>query len=184
LRTVGEEPGGEGGLGARRKEKGGEDPDQRRGRRRLRFVRVSSRPSFGPCSPSTLARNRLLAKAPLGDTIDPLPTSVPTSAEHQSATQCLMASLAVKGNERDKAAEYYLEALRLNPFCWEAFEGLCNLGQSSFAFASLPTSGSHLSDLFTSPQSSVRSSPSTHDGPLNRPFNPPFSDLPSSSPPA
>lgn len=53
----------------------------------------------------------------------------PTPDEQQSSTQCLLARLATKGNEPLKAAEHYLEALKLNPFCWEAFEGLCAIGE-------------------------------------------------------
>lgn len=60
---------------------------------------------------------------------EPLIPPIPTAAEHESVSQCLMADLAVKGNERDVAATHYLEALRLNAFCWEAFEGLCHIGQ-------------------------------------------------------
>ena len=61
---------------------------------------------------------------------EPLHPPQPTPAEEQSSTECLLGSLAAKGNDPAQAAEHYLEALKLDPFCWEAFEGLCSIGQS------------------------------------------------------
>ncbi len=36
--------------------------------------------------------------------------------------------MALKGNLQDKAAASFQQALSLNPYIWEAFEGLCSLG--------------------------------------------------------
>lgn len=42
----------------------------------------------------------------------------------------LQGTLHHKGNELDKAADQYVRALAADPLCWDAFEGLCELGQS------------------------------------------------------
>ena len=45
-----------------------------------------------------------------------------------SAVHCLMGKLLHAYEDTDKAVECYAEALRLNPFMWDAFLGLCDLG--------------------------------------------------------
>lgn len=37
--------------------------------------------------------------------------------------------MAVKGNLTENATLSFRQALALNPMLWEAFEGLCSLGQ-------------------------------------------------------
>lgn len=45
-----------------------------------------------------------------------------------SALHCRAGTMALKGNLQDKAAASFQQALSLNPYIWEAFEGLCSLG--------------------------------------------------------
>lgn len=44
---------------------------------------------------------------------------------------CRSGSMALKGNLPENAALSFRHALSLNPMLWEAFEGICALGQSS-----------------------------------------------------
>jgi hypothetical protein len=41
--------------------------------------------------------------------------------------------MALKGSLPEKASLSFRQALVLNPLMWEAFEGLCALGQNSFS---------------------------------------------------
>ena len=44
------------------------------------------------------------------------------------AVYCLLGKLAQAHKDTTQAIEYYAEALKLNPFMWDAFLGLCDLG--------------------------------------------------------
>ncbi|KDR81837.1 hypothetical protein GALMADRAFT_240086 [Galerina marginata CBS 339.88] len=46
----------------------------------------------------------------------------------EAALRCRSGTTALKGNLREKAARSFQDALALNPYLWEAFEGLCALG--------------------------------------------------------
>ncbi|TFK27378.1 TPR-like protein [Coprinopsis marcescibilis] len=46
-----------------------------------------------------------------------------------AALRCRAGNVALKGNQPGKAQEHYLAALRLNPYTWEAVEGLCAIGK-------------------------------------------------------
>ncbi|PPR03934.1 hypothetical protein CVT26_001139 [Gymnopilus dilepis] len=50
------------------------------------------------------------------------------SFPEEAALRCRAGTTALKGNLRDKAARSFQDALNLNPYLWEAFEGLCALG--------------------------------------------------------
>jgi anaphase-promoting complex subunit 3 len=45
-----------------------------------------------------------------------------------AAVYCLMAKLWHAHGDTKKAVECYVEALKLNPFMWDAFLGLCDTG--------------------------------------------------------
>lgn len=47
----------------------------------------------------------------------------------EAALRCRAGTMALKGNLPEKAAASFRQALALNPFLWEAFEGLCALGE-------------------------------------------------------
>ena len=54
----------------------------------------------------------------------------------EAALRCRAGTMALKGNLPEKATASFRQALALNPFLWEAFEGLCALGgwlRSSFS---------------------------------------------------
>ncbi|KAF8892565.1 hypothetical protein BD779DRAFT_1509674 [Infundibulicybe gibba] len=46
----------------------------------------------------------------------------------EAAMRCKSGSMALKGNLPEKASVSFRQALVLNPYLWEAFEGLCALG--------------------------------------------------------
>ena len=46
-----------------------------------------------------------------------------------AAVQCLLGKLYHDHGDVRRAVEYYVQALRLNPFMWDAFERLCNTGR-------------------------------------------------------
>ncbi|KAJ8456169.1 hypothetical protein ONZ45_g18799 [Pleurotus djamor] len=48
----------------------------------------------------------------------------------EAALRCRAGTMALKGNMPDEAKANFRQALALNPFLWEAFEGLCALGSS------------------------------------------------------
>ena len=48
----------------------------------------------------------------------------------EAILQCRAGTLAFKANMSEKAAASFTRALTLNPLLWEAFEGLCAIGQS------------------------------------------------------
>lgn len=50
------------------------------------------------------------------------------SMPEEAALRCRSGTMALKGNLPEQAAVSFREALALNPFLWEAFEGLCALG--------------------------------------------------------
>lgn len=54
--------------------------------------------------------------------------------------QLTLAKLAAKANKVDDAVQRYKEALRLAWWCWEAYEGLCALGDS---YTVCPSSANH-----------------------------------------
>jgi len=45
-----------------------------------------------------------------------------------AAVYCLLGKLWQARDEVKKAVDYYVEALKLNPFMWDAFLGLCDTG--------------------------------------------------------
>ncbi|CAG8449157.1 6176_t:CDS:10 [Ambispora leptoticha] len=49
----------------------------------------------------------------------------------ESVVLCLLGALCRKTRNIDEAAQYYMACLKKNPFMWEAFEALCQLGKSS-----------------------------------------------------
>ena len=49
-----------------------------------------------------------------------------------SAVFCLQGNLWQAHSDTNKAIECYAEALKLNPFMWDAFLGLCDLGMLTF----------------------------------------------------
>ncbi|KAH7912129.1 hypothetical protein BJ138DRAFT_1179026 [Hygrophoropsis aurantiaca] len=46
----------------------------------------------------------------------------------EAALRCRSGTMALKGNQPEKASQSFRQALTLNPMLWEAFEGLCSLG--------------------------------------------------------
>lgn len=42
---------------------------------------------------------------------------------------CLLGKLWHAHNQHNKAVECYVESLKLNPFMWDAFLGLCETGE-------------------------------------------------------
>lgn len=46
----------------------------------------------------------------------------------EAALRCRSGTTALKGNMPEKASRSFQDALTLNPYVWEAFEGLCALG--------------------------------------------------------
>lgn len=48
--------------------------------------------------------------------------------------RCRSGTTALKGNLPEKASSSFQDALALNPYLWEAFEGLCALGKSYVTF--------------------------------------------------
>ncbi|KAG5647154.1 hypothetical protein DXG03_001109 [Asterophora parasitica] len=46
----------------------------------------------------------------------------------EAAMRCRSGNMALKGNMPEKASSSFRQALALNPYLWEAFEGLCALG--------------------------------------------------------
>jgi anaphase-promoting complex subunit 3 len=46
----------------------------------------------------------------------------------EAATRCRSGTMAMKGNLPEQATRNFRQALALNPMLWEAFEGLCSLG--------------------------------------------------------
>ncbi|KAG8914429.1 anaphase-promoting complex subunit cdc27 [Tulasnella sp. 408] len=59
---------------------------------------------------------------------DSLPNE-PRASPDESVLLCKAGTLALKGNLHDQAVQYFQQALALNPFLWEAVEGLCRLGK-------------------------------------------------------
>jgi hypothetical protein len=55
---------------------------------------------------------------------------MPSASERSAGQHVLQATLHHKGNEPNKAEGHYRAALQLDPLCWDAFEGLCDLGES------------------------------------------------------
>lgn len=54
-----------------------------------------------------------------------------TSRRHvpdAAAVNCLLGKLARANSDPNKATSYYVEALKLNPFMWDAFTDLCDMG--------------------------------------------------------
>jgi len=47
-----------------------------------------------------------------------------------AAVNNLLGRLLLGIGDVKRAAEFFVEALRLNPFMWDAFENLCNIGMS------------------------------------------------------
>lgn len=46
-----------------------------------------------------------------------------------AAVLCLLGKLCRANGETKKAAEFYAESLKLNPFMWDAFLDLCDSGK-------------------------------------------------------
>lgn len=54
-----------------------------------------------------------------------------------SSTHLLLARMSHKGKNTEVAAEHFTKALAEDPWLWEAFTGLCDMGESLFPFISL-----------------------------------------------
>lgn len=52
----------------------------------------------------------------------------------EASLRCRSGTTALKGNLPEKASSSFQDALALNPYLWEAFEGLCTLGKSYVTF--------------------------------------------------
>lgn len=50
-----------------------------------------------------------------------------------AAIHCLSGAMALRGNRQTIAAQSFHQALTMNPLIWEAFEGLCALGNISLS---------------------------------------------------
>ena len=61
-----------------------------------------------------------------------LSTDIPTPspASTSASAHMLLASLSHKGKAPEHAVEQYTKALQEDPWLWEAFTGLCDIGQS------------------------------------------------------
>ncbi|RIA95275.1 hypothetical protein C1645_816869 [Glomus cerebriforme] len=44
---------------------------------------------------------------------------------------CLLGTLCKNARRLDEAAQYYVQCIKTNPFMWEAFENLCQMGKST-----------------------------------------------------
>jgi anaphase-promoting complex subunit 3 len=55
----------------------------------------------------------------------------------EAALQCRSGTMALKGNVPEQAMLNFRQALALNPYLWEAFEGLCATGKSKIFFSFL-----------------------------------------------
>jgi len=53
------------------------------------------------------------------------------------ALLCLMGHLHRSSGDSKRAVDTYIEALKVNPYLWEAFDGLIELGMSLSLFLSL-----------------------------------------------
>lgn len=62
-------------------------------------------------------------------------------SERVAADHVLQATLHQRGNEPAKAAEHFAKALEADSLCWDAFEGLCELGEFSPFRLPLPLLG-------------------------------------------
>jgi len=54
----------------------------------------------------------------------------PRSSPDEAVLRCHAGQLAMKGNMGELAIAHFQRALALNPFLWEAIEGMCQLGKS------------------------------------------------------
>lgn len=54
----------------------------------------------------------------------------PRTTPDEAALVCRAGILAMKSNSNDVAKTHFTAALSMNPFLWEAVEGLCRLGAS------------------------------------------------------
>ncbi|KAG8844122.1 anaphase-promoting complex subunit cdc27 [Tulasnella sp. 330] len=67
-----------------------------------------------------------LSKPKLPDVMVPVE---PRTTPDEAALVCRAGLLAMKANADDAAAKHFVDALAMNPFIWEAIEGLCRLGR-------------------------------------------------------
>lgn len=56
----------------------------------------------------------------------------------EASLRCRSGTTALKGNLPEKASSSFQDALALNPYLWEAFEGLCALGKPHIPLNILP----------------------------------------------
>ena len=63
-----------------------------------------------------------------GNALDKHSDTSRRSQPDAAAVYCLMAKLWHGHGDTKKAVECYVEALKLNPFMWDAFLGLCDTG--------------------------------------------------------
>ncbi|KDQ12386.1 hypothetical protein BOTBODRAFT_161987 [Botryobasidium botryosum FD-172 SS1] len=96
-----------------------------------------------------------------GGVFESTATREPRQFPNEAILHCRAGSMALKGNMPDEARESYRKALALDPFLWEAFEGLCTLG----AFADVD-------DVFSGDVTQVASLPNDFAEPqsVKRPF--------------
>ena len=63
----------------------------------------------------------------------------------------MMATLSHKGKAPEQAAESYTRALAEDPWCWEAFIGLCDIGELLHGSSLTPGAPPTAENLFPSP---------------------------------
>ncbi|KAH6919014.1 hypothetical protein BKA70DRAFT_1249019 [Coprinopsis sp. MPI-PUGE-AT-0042] len=56
-------------------------------------------------------------------------TRISRAFPETAALRCRAGNVALKGNQPMKAYEHYIASLKLNPYLWEAVEGLCAIGR-------------------------------------------------------
>lgn len=79
-----------------------------------------------------LERAAFMKSHPHGDAFGandaPLDVASPLVVASKAAVHLQLANLACKGNEHAKAAKHYAMALQEDQWLWEAWDGLCHLG--------------------------------------------------------
>ncbi|KAG8970835.1 anaphase-promoting complex subunit cdc27 [Tulasnella sp. 419] len=67
-------------------------------------------------------------------------TQEPRAYPDEAVLFCQAGSMALKANNEAEAKEQFLKALSINPFLWEALEGLCYMGQCPDIDLTIPPS--------------------------------------------
>ncbi|CAI2171944.1 17875_t:CDS:10 [Funneliformis geosporum] len=63
--------------------------------------------------------------------LDPFVDSKLNQTPDLASVLCLLGSLCKNARRLDDAAQYYVQCIKINPFMWEAFENLCQMGKST-----------------------------------------------------